>query len=44
MIVKSKEFDIDKVIQKPVFIPETTNLLHQLILLKKIKSIWPLSR
>ena len=30
MIVKSKTFDIEKVIQKPVFIPETTNLLHQL--------------
>ncbi len=37
MIVKSKEFDIDKVIQKPVFIPETTNLLHQLNSFKENK-------
>lgn len=37
MIVKSKKFDIEKVIQKPVFIPETTNLLHQLNSFKENK-------
>jgi Mg2+/Co2+ transporter CorB len=30
MIIKSKKFRIEKIMQKPVFIPETTNLLHQL--------------
>ena len=37
MIVKSKNFDIDKIIQKPIFIPETTNLLNQLNSFKENK-------
>ena len=37
MIVKSKNFNINKIIQKPIFIPETTNLLNQLNSFKENK-------
>ena len=35
MIIKSKKVEIEKIIHKPVFIPETTNLLHQLNFFKE---------
>ncbi len=37
MIIKSKQFEIEKIMQKPVFIPETTSLLHQLNAFKENK-------
>ena len=37
IIIKSKKFRIEKIMQKPVFIPETTNLLHQLNSFKENK-------
>ena len=37
MIIKLKQFKIEKIMQKPVFIPETTSLLHQLNSFKENK-------
>ncbi|MBF96220.1 MAG: Magnesium and cobalt efflux protein CorC [Alphaproteobacteria bacterium MarineAlpha9_Bin4] len=37
MTIKSKNFNIEKIMQKPVFIPETTSLLHQLNSFKENK-------
>ena len=37
MIIRSKKVEIEKIIHKPVFIPETTNLLHQLNFFKEKK-------
>tara|TARA_E500000331_G_scaffold304340_1_gene307365 strand:- start:460 stop:1401 length:942 start_codon:yes stop_codon:yes gene_type:complete len=37
MLIKSKKFSLEKIIQKPLFIPETTNLLRQLNSFKETK-------
>ena len=38
VIIKSKKFNIKKILQKPIFIPETTNLLNQLNSFKEKKN------
>ena len=38
VIIKSKKFNINKILQKPIFIPETTNLLNQLNSFKEKKN------
>ena len=37
IIIESKKFSIKKILQKPLFIPETTNLLNQLNVFKEKK-------
>ena len=37
MIIKSKALNIERIMQKPLFIPETTSLLHQLNSFKEQK-------